>query len=138
MNSIKEYLGTGFVLLLVATALFATSFIVFRFGFLDTKHVGLFIAAEIATVIALYFAVKFISSAEQFSFTMMIASILVGGYLLPSGMSSFGYFILFAVFCYTLEHFGFYKAIYRGLGGVLGSVVSAVHKPKVNKYSKYL
>lgn len=138
MNTIKDYLGTGFVLLLVAASLIISSVIVFKFGFLDTKHAGAFVVAEIATVIALYFAIKFISSAEQFSFTMMIASILVGGYLLPSGMSSFGYFIIFAVFCYTLEHFGFYKVIYRGIGNVLGSVVGVVHKPKVNKYSKYL
>jgi len=138
MNTIKEYLGTGFVLLLVAASMFVTCLVVFGLGILDTKHVGLFVVAEIATIISLYFVVKFISSAEQFSFTMMIASILVGGYLLPSGMSSFGYFILFAVFCFTLEHFGFYKAIYRGLGNVVGSAVGAVHKPKVNKYSKYL
>ncbi|QOH70884.1 hypothetical protein IGB31_00100 [Pseudomonas putida] len=140
MNTIKQYLATGLGLLGIAAIIFFTGLFVFRFGLLDTKHAGLFMVGAIATVVALVFMFKFITDIEHFNTTMMIVSMAAGTILLISSLGFGGiiYSIFFNGFCKVLEKAGFYKAIYRGFGNVLGSALSTVYKPKVNKYSKYL
>lgn len=140
MNAIKEYIAAGLVIFGVLGLAFLTGKVAIAFDFIQPKDAGLYFVCFITAVVVMYFVYRFFSQVEHFNNGMMIVSMIVGTGVLISmfGMSGVLYSVVFGAFCKTLEHFGFYKAIYRGLGNVVGSAVSVVHKPKVNKYSKYL
>lgn len=140
MNSLKLYIGSG---LAVVGALISLSLLLkflIAFDYLEPKHAGLFYVCGIATLIAMAFLFLFITDIEHFNTTMMVVSMAAGTILIISSLGFGGiiYSIFFNGFCKVLEKAGFYKALYRGIGNVLGSALSTVYKPKVNKYSKYL
>ncbi|CAH0135870.1 MULTISPECIES: hypothetical protein [Pseudomonas] len=140
MNAIKEYTVTGLAILATGLLIaFLGKFLV-AFDFMSAKHAGLYVVGAILAVCVLIFAFKFLTDIEHFNVTMMIASMAIGGGVFISmfGMGGVFYALFFGAFCKTLEHVGFYKAMYRRLGNILGSGVAMVYKPKVNKFSKYL
>lgn len=140
MNTLIDYIKTGIALAVIAAVIFFTGKLVFGFGLLEKKHAGLFMVAAIASIVGLYFIWKFVSTIERFSTGMMLISMIIGGGVLVSsfGMSGVLYSVFFGGFCVALEQFGFYKAIYRGIGNKLGSGFAMVVKPKTSKLPKYL
>lgn len=140
MNTFKQYIATGLVIFGLLGLAYLTGKFAIAFDIIKPKDAGMFVVCFIAAVVAMYFVYRFFSQVEHFNNGMMIGSMIIGTGVFISmfGMSGVFYSVVFGAFCKTLEHYGFYKAIYRGLGNVVGSAVGAVHKPKVNKYSKYL
>jgi len=140
MNTLIDYIKTGITLAVIAAVIFFSGKLVFGFGLLEKKHAGLFMVAAIASIVGLYFIWKFVSTIERFSTGMMLISMIIGGGVLVSsfGMSGVLYSVFFGGLCVALEQFGFYKAIYRGIGNKLGSGFAMVVKPKNSKLPKYL
>lgn len=140
MNTIKEYTVTGLAILATGLLIaFLGKFLV-AFDFMSAKHAGLYVVGAILAVCVLIFAFKFLTDIEHFNVTMMIASMAIGGGVFISmfGMGGVFYALFFGAFCKTLEHYGFYKAIYKVLGKALGSGFAMVVKPKTSKLPKYL
>lgn len=102
---------------------------------MDAKNVGV---AVIGSSIFLFLIVpkliSILSSEDEFSSSMMINSMLVGGVVTYSITDSFWYALLFMGFAKGLEACGFFKAMHRGIGWALGSSFVAVVGKKPKKH----
>lgn len=140
MNTVIEYIKAGVIFFIGGIFLLYLGKFLVAFDFMSKKDAGLFMVIAIASIVAMYFMWKFVSTIERFSTGMMLISMIIGGGVLVSsfGMDGVLYSVFFGGFCFSLEHFGFYKAIYRGIGNKLGSGFAMVVKPKTSKLPKYL
>lgn len=101
---------------------------------LDPKNVGV---AVIAATVFMGFSGKLvgiITDVEEFSSSMMIASMFVGSIAVYALTKNWGYGLLFIGFVKGLEACGFYKAMYRGIGNMLGAGYASVASKKTKKH----
>lgn len=129
-----KVIGMGVIAWVVIFGVFALSLKgLVDWKLLEARNVGVAVIAASIFMLFLPKLLSIITDEEEFSSSMMIVSMLVGCAVIVALSHSFMYSLLFIGFVKGLEACGLFKAMYRGIGNMLGAGYVAVAGKKTKK-----